>query len=1020
MPGTISNAPTVALSFANNFWGKDDAGVEPLLLRMHNAKQTCDELKSFYSSRAAIEDEYARKLLSLSRKSLGSQESGTLRVSLDVVKGEVEQMGKSHQNIASQIKTELEEPLAAFSGAMKERRKIVQSGIEKLHKVKLQQTNQVNKTRDRYEQECLKIKGYLAQGHMVMGQEERKNKAKLEKTQIHLAASNTEYENAIKALEDTTGRWNRDWKAAADKFQDLEEERLDFTKSSLWSFANIASTVCVSDDASCEKIRLSLEKCEVEKDIAAFIKECGTGQEIPDPPKYINFCRGDASDSQSELSEEDQYSVAQFQRTINPAYRSSSPQPSTYESHHGSAQINLTPDANDEVTSPFAKENDNSQKIRNNQYKKSHIDNQLNPRKSLIDAQSRLPMDRQNFEQNLQNARGLQVGRQRMEPDAQSDRHQPRERQPLEHGTSFYMQSQSEQPIHNSSQHSTQENQNLLNSPMYRKPQNSLQESNGSQISYDPFPMDGMTMLCRTGPSLEKSQGNSSGPSLERSPAHSSGPPSEKSPARSSGASSFCRDIQSDLTSLSSHEAISSKTTPIKQSSPSSESPVFKKKGGFFQNHGPFRRKSNKGYNNSRTMTPSNRNTWSSRSRANTNDTSLKDQIFSQSTKSQENNRLSRSPDTINPIANLQLNVGNNIFDVETPKQSSRAIQSPEVRKDEELDPIVQALAELKGVTKASSTRVSADKYHGITTPAPRATPLRNAASQQSNGAITAAQRGTPPPSYDLPVQRLGPPQPAFTSKAMQYTKQKYTTQTQNMFKAQGSPEPRAVREPSTNYRSNTRGREIPRALSPTVPREPSPRQEIKPETRHSYRSVSPNSYSEPQQNHQYTRQKTRSSDQVSYMQNSPSRMRVASPAVFRESDRPSSRNFGNEQQMQLALADDEYYAPYGGGRNSRGSGSMSPRPLSRYEGGGVQDLTNRQRSRSVADVRQYNSQGRPILHFARALYMYQAAIPEELSFAKGDVLAVLRHQDDGWWEAEIAGRNERPGLVPSNYVQNC
>lgn len=33
------------------------------------------------------------------------------------------------------------------------------------------------------------------------------------------------------------------------KFQDLEEERLDFMKSSLWTFANIASTVCVSDDA---------------------------------------------------------------------------------------------------------------------------------------------------------------------------------------------------------------------------------------------------------------------------------------------------------------------------------------------------------------------------------------------------------------------------------------------------------------------------------------------------------------------------------------------------------------------------------------------------------------------------------------------------------------------------------------------------------------------------------------------------------------------------------------------------
>lgn len=51
---------------------------------------------------------------------------------------------------------------------------------------------------------------------------------------------------------------------------------------------------------------------------------------------------------------------------------------------------------------------------------------------------------------------------------------------------------------------------------------------------------------------------------------------------------------------------------------------------------------------------------------------------------------------------------------------------------------------------------------------------------------------------------------------------------------------------------------------------------------------------------------------------------------------------------------------------------------------------------------------------------MYHAAIPEELSFAKGDVLAVLRQQDDGWWEAEVTGKKGRPGLVPSNYLQQC
>ena len=49
MPSTVADGPTVALSFANNFWGKSDAGYGPLLDRMANAKQTNDELKAYYN-----------------------------------------------------------------------------------------------------------------------------------------------------------------------------------------------------------------------------------------------------------------------------------------------------------------------------------------------------------------------------------------------------------------------------------------------------------------------------------------------------------------------------------------------------------------------------------------------------------------------------------------------------------------------------------------------------------------------------------------------------------------------------------------------------------------------------------------------------------------------------------------------------------------------------------------------------------------------------------------------------------
>lgn len=49
LPVKMADPPSVQLSFANNFWGKEDAGVSPLLERMHNAKVTGDELKAFYT-----------------------------------------------------------------------------------------------------------------------------------------------------------------------------------------------------------------------------------------------------------------------------------------------------------------------------------------------------------------------------------------------------------------------------------------------------------------------------------------------------------------------------------------------------------------------------------------------------------------------------------------------------------------------------------------------------------------------------------------------------------------------------------------------------------------------------------------------------------------------------------------------------------------------------------------------------------------------------------------------------------
>ncbi|KAL2810677.1 hypothetical protein BJX63DRAFT_401446 [Aspergillus granulosus] len=1053
MPGTIAEGPTVALSFANNFWGKDDAGVTPMLERLHAAKVSCDELKTFYNIRAAIEDEYARKLLTLCRKPLGSNEMGSLRVSFDTVRAETEAIAKAHAAIAGQMKRELEEPLIAFAGGNKERRKIIQTGIERIHKTKMQQTQAVNKTRDRYEQDCLRIKGYLAQGHMVMGQEERKNKAKLEKTQIQLASSSSDYDAAVKVLTETTGRWNKEWKSACDKFQDLEEERIDFTKSSLWTYANIASTVCVSDDASCERIRLSLENCEVENDIVYFIKERGTGQEIPDAPRFINFSRGDINDTNSDMSEDEGYSVAQFQRTINPAFRSSSPQPSTYESHHDVQPMPANP-AQNVPTTPSSHETP------------------VTPQKQTLPP---------------------------VQPPAQ-----PPVQQPLQPTTQSPMQQQPP-PL------DTRRGAQLP--PNY----DPSQHGEIAAVPHNEYPTDGMTMFCRTGP------------------------PSERSSGTSSAYRPSSRDSQSEVsnsTSISSQEPPSARQSPTKPTNGvplpgmTGETQVQKKK--FFSNS-PFRRKSK--HEKDGSSQPPTRRTWESPSKQTNSIKAPSPQRPQQPQqivipKAVDDIQRSASPEPVDPRANFQLNVGNNVFDVASPDKD-KVKKGAQSKKDEpeELDPIAQALADLKGAGKHSATRVSADRYHGIATPVPPA----------PTATYNANSVATPPPAYNDPsVKRLDAPQPAFTSAQMQKTTQKYTGQTQNMLRGKVNPPslstrtkrtsqdapraqspPRRSASPQVSTRGESRMSQYSRAASPnpssyqsnsvnsrysqsptvsttpqrstdgpysphdftkrpspsigTSPRDASPNDFAKRGSPTTARAPSPNEFAkktsqnsvpravspqpqfrqpqapepravsplpqfrkpqtsvpravspQPQFRQQQTSVPRAVSPQPQFRRPQTSASRAASPndfakqsaqnsmprsvspqPQFRQQNRPSS---AGGMELQLSQPSDMYNEGFGSPRESR-------RPMSYYDGGS-QRSRSRSRSMAVADPgRQFSRDGRPILHFARALYSYTAAIPEELGFSKGDVLSVIRLQDDGWWEAEVTTTRLRTGLVPSNYLQ--
>ncbi|KAL1945469.1 hypothetical protein VTO73DRAFT_2320 [Trametes versicolor] len=256
--------------------------------------RTMEELKGFWKERAAIEEQYAKRLASLAKITLGRDEIGELRASLDTLKQETEKQAHSHLLVAQAIRNDLEGSSTAFVGRQQQHKRNVQAQIEKEFKNKQTQEGYVSRAREKYEADCVRINSYTAQSTLIQGRDLEKVHMKLERAQQTVQANQRDYANFARALQDTMQKWEHTWKAFCDSCQDMEEERIEFMKDNMWAYANAVSTVCVSDDESCEKLRLALEQLEVEKDMENFVRDYGTGNGIPDPPPFIDYASPDA------------------------------------------------------------------------------------------------------------------------------------------------------------------------------------------------------------------------------------------------------------------------------------------------------------------------------------------------------------------------------------------------------------------------------------------------------------------------------------------------------------------------------------------------------------------------------------------------------------------------------------------------------------------------------------------------------------------------------------------------------
>ena len=117
----------------------------------------------------------------------------------------------------------------------------IQEAIEKESRDKQTREGHVVRECEKYGLDCVWITSYTTQSTDLMRDLE-----------VHLipgSARQTVQANDItRAIHDMTTEWEQGWIGFSYWSQFLEEERIKFMKDNLWAYANVVSTVCVSDD----------------------------------------------------------------------------------------------------------------------------------------------------------------------------------------------------------------------------------------------------------------------------------------------------------------------------------------------------------------------------------------------------------------------------------------------------------------------------------------------------------------------------------------------------------------------------------------------------------------------------------------------------------------------------------------------------------------------------------------------------------------------------------------------------
>ncbi|XP_077477513.1 proline-serine-threonine phosphatase-interacting protein 1-like isoform X2 [Stigmatopora argus] len=240
--------------------------------------------------RASAEEKYGRELVTIARKAGGHVEISTLKDSFDQLKTQMENIGNFHIQLSEAMKEEVRK-VEAFKERQKEQRKKFESIMEKVQKKKLSLFRKTMESKKNYEVRCKEADEVEQTSEKSTAAAKNGEKVRQRAKQCRQAACDSEkiYLTNIDELESVRQDWEETHRSTCEVFQQMEADRINVLRCTLWDHCNHISMQCVKDDEFFEEVRKHLEHCDIIKDNNCFIEMKRTGWHPPDPIIFESY-----------------------------------------------------------------------------------------------------------------------------------------------------------------------------------------------------------------------------------------------------------------------------------------------------------------------------------------------------------------------------------------------------------------------------------------------------------------------------------------------------------------------------------------------------------------------------------------------------------------------------------------------------------------------------------------------------------------------------------------------------------